>query len=376
MSATDAAPDHPRRPQARRRPLRLRAVEGPSRAARAPRRRRGAALMGTSHRQKPVKALVGRVRDGPERAVLAARGLRGGARQRRHHRVLGRRGVRPGARARAAPDLRRVLARSSPRSTNGAPFLQDPIVVKADPGDAPAPDLRPVRRRRRLGAQRDLDRRDGRRSSASATALVLIDATSGAGGLPVDAADADVYYFAPQKCFAADGGLWLALMSPAAQERIGEIDGTDRWIPEFLSLATALDNSPQGPDVQHPGDRHAVPARRPDRVDARQRRPRRLRRAHHRLLRRTCTTGPRRRRTRRRSSPTRPSARSSSAPSTSTTRSTPPRWPRRCAPTGSSTPSRTASSAATSCASAMFPAIDPDDVKALTACIDYVVENL
>jgi phosphoserine aminotransferase len=73
--------------------------------------------------------------------------------------------------------------------------------------------------------------------------LVLIDATSGAGGLPVDAADADVYYFAPQKCFASDGGLWLALMSPAAQARIGEIAGSGRWIPDFLSLSTALDNS-------------------------------------------------------------------------------------------------------------------------------------
>ena len=73
--------------------------------------------------------------------------------------------------------------------------------------------------------------------------LVLIDATSGAGGLPVDAKDADVYYFAPQKCFAADGGLWLALMSPAAQERVGEIASSGRWIPEFLSLSTALENS-------------------------------------------------------------------------------------------------------------------------------------
>jgi phosphoserine aminotransferase len=73
--------------------------------------------------------------------------------------------------------------------------------------------------------------------------LVLIDATSGAGGLPLDAAQSDVYYFAPQKCFAADGGLWLALLSPAAIERIDEIAASDRWIPEFLSLSTALDNS-------------------------------------------------------------------------------------------------------------------------------------
>jgi phosphoserine aminotransferase len=80
-------------------------------------------------------------------------------------------------------------------------------------------------------------------------ALVLIDATSGAGGLPVNVADADVYYFAPQKGFASDGGLWLALMSPAALERVAQIDadrptvGAPRWIPEFLSLTTALDNS-------------------------------------------------------------------------------------------------------------------------------------
>ena len=72
---------------------------------------------------------------------------------------------------------------------------------------------------------------------------MLIDATSGAGGLPVDVAQADAYYFAPQKSFASDGGLWLALLSPAAIERVGELAATDRWIPESLSLATALDNS-------------------------------------------------------------------------------------------------------------------------------------
>jgi phosphoserine aminotransferase len=74
-------------------------------------------------------------------------------------------------------------------------------------------------------------------------ALVLIDATSGAGGLPVDVAQADAYYFAPQKSFAADGGLWVALLSPAAQERITRIAASERWIPAFLSLQTALENS-------------------------------------------------------------------------------------------------------------------------------------
>jgi phosphoserine aminotransferase len=74
-------------------------------------------------------------------------------------------------------------------------------------------------------------------------ALVLIDATSGAGGLPVDVAAADAYYFAPQKSFASDGGLWLALLSPAAQERAAELAAGDRWIPASLSLTTALENS-------------------------------------------------------------------------------------------------------------------------------------
>jgi phosphoserine aminotransferase len=86
-----------------------------------------------------------------------------------------------------------------------------------------------------LGVQRPEDADDD--------TLVLIDATSGAGGLPLDAAQADVYYFAPQKSFAADGGLWLALLSPAAQERIAEIAASGRWVPEFLSLSTALENS-------------------------------------------------------------------------------------------------------------------------------------
>ncbi|MGI9207262.1 MAG: phosphoserine transaminase, partial [Rhodococcus sp. (in: high G+C Gram-positive bacteria)] len=74
-------------------------------------------------------------------------------------------------------------------------------------------------------------------------ALVLVDATSGAGGLPVDITDVDAYYFAPQKNFAADGGLWLAVMSPAALERVDKIGKSGRWVPEFLSLPIAVDNS-------------------------------------------------------------------------------------------------------------------------------------
>src|SRR5205085_10732311 len=129
--------------------------------------------------------------------------------------------------------------------TKGAPFLADPIVVEAEPGDAPAPvgDVTAdvvawAHNETSTGVMVPV------RRPAAGEGLVLVDATSGAGGLPVDVGEADVYYFAPQKCFAADGGLWLALLSPAAQERIAEVGArTDRWIPESLSLTTALDNS-------------------------------------------------------------------------------------------------------------------------------------
>ena len=90
------------------------------------------------------------------------------------------------------------------------------------------------------------------RPRACGDALVLIDATSGAGGLPLDAAQADAYYFAPQKSFGSDGGLWLALLSPAAIARIDEIAASDRWIPEFLSLHVALANSRQDQTLNTP----------------------------------------------------------------------------------------------------------------------------
>jgi len=77
----------------------------------------------------------------------------------------------------------------------------------------------------------------------AADGLVLVDATSGAGGLPVDLAEVDTYYFAPQKCFASDGGLWVAIMSPAALERAATISASDRHIPAFFDLPTAIDNS-------------------------------------------------------------------------------------------------------------------------------------
>jgi phosphoserine aminotransferase len=90
------------------------------------------------------------------------------------------------------------------------------------------------------------------RPAGSDGAVVLTDATSGAGALPVDLGQTDAYYFAPQKAFAADGGLWLAVVSPAAVERAAQVEGSGRWVPEFLSLTTAIENSRQDQTLNTP----------------------------------------------------------------------------------------------------------------------------
>jgi phosphoserine aminotransferase len=210
----------------------------------------GAALMGTSHRQRPVKSLVGEIRaglrelfgvpDGYEVALgnggatafwdAAAFGL---IRERSLHLAFGE------------------FSQKFATVSEGAPFLAEPVVIAAEPGDAPDPALVGpqaadagadviawAHNETSTGVMTPVVRPEG-----AGDALVVIDATSGAGGLPVDAREADAYYFAPQKCFASDGGLWLALLSPAAQERIGALDASERWIPAFLSLQTALENS-------------------------------------------------------------------------------------------------------------------------------------
>ena len=204
----------------------------------------GAALLGTSHRQAPVKNLVARVRTGlrqlfslPEdyEVILgnggstafwdaAAFGL---VRERAQHFTYGE------------------FSSKFANVTQRAPFLGDSIVVSAEPGSAPqiayqsgADLVGWAHNETSTGVAVPVERPAG-----SEGALIAIDATSGAGGLPVDAHEFDVYYFAPQKCFAADGGLWFALLSPAAVDRIAEIKDSGRWIPDFLSLDTALDNS-------------------------------------------------------------------------------------------------------------------------------------
>jgi phosphoserine aminotransferase len=204
----------------------------------------GAAVLGTSHRQKPVKNLVGRVRAGLRELFTLPDG---------YEVVLGNGGTTAFWDA-AAFGLVREQAQhftfgefsaKFAAVTQGAPFLKDSVVVKAGPGTAPAIEYAPgadlvgwAHNETSTGVAVPVVRPAG-----SGDALIAIDATSGAAGLPVDAADYDVYYFAPQKSFASDGGLWIALMSPAALARVAEIKESGRWIPEFLSLATALDNS-------------------------------------------------------------------------------------------------------------------------------------
>ncbi len=217
----------------------------------------GETVMGTSHRQAPVKSVVGAIRAGLAQLFDLPDG---------YEIALGNGGTTALWDGLAAGIINRLALHLSygefsakfAAVTEGAPFLADPIVVRADPGDAPDPAgvggpaqvawadaVAWAHNETSTGVMVPVLRPEGLPENA----LVLIDATSGAGGLPVDVSQSDVYYFAPQKGFASDGGLWLALLSPQAIERIERVDaerptvGPTRWIPEFLSLSVALENS-------------------------------------------------------------------------------------------------------------------------------------
>jgi phosphoserine aminotransferase len=132
------------------------------------------------------------------------------------------------------------------KAAEQAPFLDAPTVITSEPGSRPVAQAEAgvdvyawAHNETSTAVMAPVQRVDG----ADDGALVLIDATSGAGGLPVDISQVDAYYFAPQKCFASDGGLWIATMSPAALERAAEIGASDRWVPAFFDLPTAIDNS-------------------------------------------------------------------------------------------------------------------------------------
>jgi phosphoserine aminotransferase len=203
-----------------------------------------AALFGTSHRQAPVKDLVGRVRNGLRDYFSVPDG---------YEVVLGNGGATAfwDAAAFGLIDKRSLHLSYGEFSSKFAsavtknPFVGEPIVIKSDPGSAPEPQSDPsvdviawAHNETSTGVAVPVARPAG-----SDDALILIDATSGAGGLPVDIADTDAYYFAPQKNFASDGGLWLAILSPAALSRVEAIAESGRWVPDFLSLPIAVENS-------------------------------------------------------------------------------------------------------------------------------------
>ena len=210
----------------------------------------GAAIMGTSHRQAPVRSLVGEIRAGLRELLGAPEG---------YEVVLGNGGTTAFWDAAAFGLVnRRALhlaygefSQKFATVTDEAPFLEQSTVVSAQPGDAPDPAATGpaaakagadvvawAHNETSTGVMVEVTRPPG-----APNALVLIDATSAAGGLPVDLAQADAYYLAPQKGFAADGGVWLALLSPAAQERVAQIAASGRWMPAFLSLPIAIENS-------------------------------------------------------------------------------------------------------------------------------------
>ena len=200
------------------------------------------ALIGTSHRQAPVKDLVGRVRSGLSELFRLPDGYEvilgnGGSTafwdaaayslisQRSQNLTFGEFGAKF-AQAAAAPHLTAPDVRTAPAGSRSIVEIVDGVDVYAWPHNETSTGvMAPVTR------------------VAATGALTVVDATSAAGGVDVDVHETDVYYFAPQKNFAAEGGLWFALMSPAAIERVATIAGSDRYIPEFLSLQNAIDNS-------------------------------------------------------------------------------------------------------------------------------------
>ncbi|MER7108399.1 phosphoserine transaminase [Streptomyces sp. NPDC000229] len=205
----------------------------------------GTSLLGTSHRQAPVKNLVGEVRAGVRDLFSLPEG---------YEVILGNGGstafwdiathglIENKSQHLSFGEFSSKFAKASKL----APWLAEPTVISSDPGTHPEPAAEAgvdvyafTHNETSTGVAAPVKRVEG----ADEGALVLVDATSGAGGLPVDITESDVYYFAPQKSFASEGGLWIGVFSPAALERAARIHASGRHIPEFFSLPTAIDNS-------------------------------------------------------------------------------------------------------------------------------------
>ena len=204
----------------------------------------GASILGTSHRQKAVKNVVGRVRTGLSSLFNLPDG---------YEVVLGNGG------STAFWDIATfgLIEKKSQHLSFGefsskfasaakeAPFLDEPTVIKSEPGSHPLPVAEAgvdvyalTHNETSTGVAMPI-----KRPAGTDGALVLVDATSAAGGLDVAAQEFDTYYFAPQKSFASDGGLWLSLMSPAAIARVAKIKESGRWVPAFFDLTIAIENS-------------------------------------------------------------------------------------------------------------------------------------
>jgi phosphoserine aminotransferase len=204
----------------------------------------GSSILGTSHRQKAVKNVVNRVRTGLTSLFDLPEG---------YEVVLGNGG------STAFWDIATfcLIEKKSQHLSFGefsskfasaakeAPFLDEPSIVKAEPGSHPHPIVEAgidsyalTHNETSTGVAMPIHRPAG-----SDGALVLVDATSAAGGLTVSAKEFDTYYFAPQKSFASDGGLWIALMSPAAIARVEKLKASGRWVPAFFDLSIAIENS-------------------------------------------------------------------------------------------------------------------------------------
>jgi phosphoserine aminotransferase len=204
----------------------------------------GSSVLGTSHRQKPVKNVVHRVREGLNSLFTLPEG---------YEVVLGNGGSTAfwdiatfGLIENKSQHL--VFGEFSSKFASAAkeaPFLGDPTVIKAEPGSHPQAVAEAgvdvyalTHNETSTGVAMPI-----KRPAGTDGALILVDATSAAGGLDVDAKEFDTYYFAPQKSFASDGGIWLALMSPAAIARAEKIKASGRWVPAFFDLGIAIENS-------------------------------------------------------------------------------------------------------------------------------------
>ncbi len=200
--------------------------------------------LGTSHRQETVRSVVRRLRQGLADLLSAPDG---------YEVVLGNGGstcfwdiatfclVRRRSQHLSFGEFSSKFA----SAVKAAPHLEDPQIIESAPGThplaQPADDIdlyALTHNETSTGVSMEIQR-----PSSPGDAIVAVDATSGAGGLRVDLRECDAYYFAPQKCFASDGGLWVALLSPAALERVAKLKESNRWVPAFLDLSIAIDNS-------------------------------------------------------------------------------------------------------------------------------------